>query len=126
VKKKYLLGVLILVPAIGYLIFLSFSSSVSYYVTVSEFFSRGTELYDTTVRVAGTISEPIDWNAEAIELGFTITEGGRNMAVIYHGTRPSGFKPGSSILVEGKYGPEDIFKASQIILKCPSKYELEE
>lgn len=125
-RKKYLVGAVILVLAVGYLFYLSFSSSVSYYVTVSEFYSKGTELYNTDVRVAGTISDPIDWNAEDVELSFTITEGGKNMEVVYRGARPSGFKAGSSILVEGKYSPEGIFRASQLIMKCPSKYELEE
>jgi len=125
-RKKYLVGAVILVLAVGYLFYLSFSSSVSYYVTVSEFYSKGTELYNTDVRVAGTISDPIDWNAEDVELSFTITEGGKNMEVAYRGARPSGFKAGSSILVEGKYSPEGIFMASQLIMKCPSKYELEE
>ncbi len=125
-RKKYLVGAVILVLAVGYLFYLSFSSSVSYYVTVSEFYSKGTELYNTDVRVAGKISDPIDWNAEDVELSFTITEGGKNMEVVYRGARPSGFKAGSSILVEGKYSPEGIFRASQLIMKCPSKYELEE
>ena len=125
-KKKYLLGTIVLVLAVGYLIYLSFSSSVSYYVTVSEFYSRGTELYDTSVRVAGIISEPIEWDAEDVELSFNITEGGENMAVVYNGAMPSGFKAGSNILVEGKYGSGGVLEASQIILKCPSKYEIEE
>ena len=82
------------------------------------------ELYDTSVRVAGRIAEaPIDWNAEDLELKFTITEGDKDMAVIYNGAQPSGFKAGSSILVEGEYHSDGVFRASQIILKCPSKYE---
>ena len=126
-KKKYLVGVIILVLAVGYLFYLSFSSSVSYYVTVSEFFSKGTELYDTNVRVAGKILDsPINWNAEDLTLRFTITEGGKNMTVIYRGAKPNGFKAGSSILVEGKYHSDGAFRASQLIMKCPSKYELEE
>ena len=126
-RKKYLVGAIILVLAVGYLFYLSFSSSVSYYLTVSEFFSKGTGLYDTSVRVAGKISDnPIDWNAEELELRFTITEGDENMTVVYRGAKPGGLKAGSSILVEGKYSSEGIFRANQLILKCPSKYELEE
>ena len=108
----------------GYLFYLSFGSSVSYYVTVSEYLARGTDLYDTNVRVAGKIADsPIDWNAEEIELKFAITEGGHTIPVIYHGAKPSGFKAGSNILVEGKYHSDGIFRASQLIMKCPSKYE---
>jgi cytochrome c-type biogenesis protein CcmE len=123
-KKRYLIGVGILVIVVAYLIYLSFGSSVSYYVTVSEFFARGSELHDTSVRVAGKIADsPIDWNAEEVELGFTITEGGEAMRVIYQGAKPSGFRAGSNILVEGRYHPDGVFHASQLIMKCPSKYE---
>ena len=123
-KKKLLVGGVILIAAVGYLLFLSFNSSVSYYVTVSEFYDRETELTDTNIRVAGKVTEgPIVWDAEALELRFTITEGGRNMLVSYHGSQPSGLKEGSNLMVEGKYESDDVFRATQLILKCPSKYE---
>ena len=126
-KKRYLIGGLILVLAVGYLLYLSFGSSVSYYVNVSEFFDKGTELHNTSLRVAGRIADsPIDWDAEELELRFAITEGGDTMAVVYQGAKPSGFKEGSNIVVEGKYHSDGIFQASQLIMKCPSKYEPEE
>jgi len=112
---------------VGYLFYLSFSSSVSYYVTVSEFLARSTELQDTTVRVAGKIADsPAEWDAEELELKFAITEGGHTIPVIYHGAKPSGFKAGSNILAEGEYHSDGVFHASQLIMKCPSKYEIEE
>ena len=122
--KRYFIGGGILLAAVIYLLYLSFGSSVSYYVTVSEFYNRETELQDINLRVAGKVLEsPINWDAESLDLSFTITEGGKNMAVLYHGAQPSGFKAGSSILVEGEYGSDGVFRASQLILKYPSKYE---
>ena len=68
IKKRYLFGGGIIIVAAAYLLYLSFGSSVSYYVTVSEFFERGSELHDTSVRVAGIVADsPVDWDAE--ELG---------------------------------------------------------
>jgi cytochrome c-type biogenesis protein CcmE len=123
-KKRFLIGGGVILIALVYLLYLSFGSSVSYYVTVSEYFERSDELLDTNIRVAGKVADnPIEWNADDLELMFTITEGGKNMPVIYKGAQPSGFKAGSTILVEGKYGSDGLFRASQIILKCPSKYE---
>jgi len=123
-KKRYLLGGGILLAVLAYLLYLSIGSAASYYVTVSEFFARGDELYDTSIRVAGKIAEsPVEWNAEDLELSFSITEGGEQMAVIYHGAQPSGFQAGASILVEGKYQADGILRASQLIMQCPSKYE---
>jgi len=57
VKKRYLIGGGILVAAVAYLLSLSFGSSVSYYVTVSEFYDRGTELHNTNLRMAGNIAD---------------------------------------------------------------------
>ena len=123
-KKKYVIGGAVVLVAVVYLLYLSFGSSVSYYVTVSEFYDRSDELTDTSIRVAGKIADmPVTWDAEELELEFTITEGGKNMPVIYKGTQPAGFKPDSSLLVEGKYGTDGVFHATQLILKCPSKYE---
>ncbi len=127
IRKRYLVGAIILVLAVGYLLYLSFGSSVSYYVTVSEFFSRGTELYDTRIRVAGeVVDSPIEWDSGKLELKLAITEGGDTMTVIYSGARPSGLEAGVSILVEGKYDTDGTFRATQLIMKCPSKYEPEE
>ena len=123
-RKRYFIGGGILLVVVVYLLYLSFGSSVSYYVTVSEFFDRGDELYDTNVRVAGKIADnSIEWNAADLQLMFTVTEGGESMPVVYNGAQPSGFRAGSTILVEGKYDSDGVFRASQLILKCPSKYE---
>ncbi len=123
-KKKYIIGGAIVLIAVIYLLYLSLGSSVSYYVTVSEFYDRSTELADTSIRIAGKIADKsVEWDAEELELKFTITEGGKNMPVIYNGAQPAGFKADSSLLVEGKYDSDGIFRATQLILKCPSKYE---
>jgi len=123
-KKKYLIGGAIVLLAVIYLLYLSFGSSVSYYVTISEFYDRIIELEDTNIRVAGVITEnSIEWDAEEVELKFIITEGGKNMPIVYNGAQPAGFKAGSNLLVEGKYGSDGVFQATQLILKCPSKYE---
>ena len=127
IRRRYIIGGVVLALATGYLLYLSFSSSVSYYVTVSEFFDKGTELHNTSIRVAGKIADnPVDWNAEELELSFTITEGGDNMAVLYNGAEPSNFEAGANVLVEGRYDSDGIFRATQLIMRCPSKYEPEE
>lgn len=123
-KKRLLIGGGIILIAVIYLLYLSFGSSVSYYVTVSEFYDRIDELDDTNIRLAGNVADgSIGWDAGELELTFTLTEGGRDMPVVYHGAQPSGFKGGSTVLAEGKYRSDGIFQASQLILKCPSKYE---
>ena len=122
-KKRYIIGGGIILVAVAYLLYLSFGNALSYYVKVSEFFDRESELSNTNIRIAGIIAAPINWDTEDLDLDFYLTEGGDSMPVNYRGAKPSGFKEGSSILVEGKYQSDGIFRASQLIIKCPSKYE---
>ncbi|MFC1920138.1 cytochrome c maturation protein CcmE [Chloroflexota bacterium] len=126
-KKKYVIGGIILALVAGYLIFLSFSSSLSYYVTVSELLDENNNFYDTTIRVAGKVADSdISWDSEELNLSFDIVEGGDELSIIYHGTRPDGLTADTDIVAEGKYQLDGIFHADSLILQCPSKYEIEE
>ena len=123
-KKRYLIGGIIIILAVAYLIFVNLGSSVSYYLTVSEFMDRKGELNNTSVRVIGEIAgDSVQWDAENVELKFDITEGGETLSIVYNGAKPTGFEPGSNILVEGKLQPDNVFLAKQLIMRCPSKYE---
>ncbi len=126
-RRRYLVGGGILVLAVAALVSVALGSSVNYFLTVSELLDGGREFHDTDVRVGGEIAiDTIEWNADDLELKFTITENGRDLAVVYEGARPSGFQAGSSILVEGQYRSGLVFQAKVLIMKCPSKYEPEE
>jgi cytochrome c-type biogenesis protein CcmE len=51
---------------------------------------------------------------------------GRNdtLKVVYNGSVPDTFKEGQQIVAEGKLiAGEDTFVASQLVIKCSSKYE---
>lgn len=49
-------------------------------------------------------------------------ENGTEMKVIYDGARPNNFEIADAIVVKGRY-QEGHFHASEILTKCPSKYE---
>jgi cytochrome c-type biogenesis protein CcmE len=124
VKKKFIIGGGIVVAVAAYLIFIGTGSQVSYYLTVSELEASGPEIADSSVRVAGRIAEgSVVWDAPGLELKFDVVEGEHRLPVVYHGAMPAGFTGGSEILVEGKYRTGEPFEATQLITRCPSKYE---
>ena len=126
-KKRYIIGGIVLVIAVGYLLFMSFSSSVTYYVTVRELLEEGVGTYDTNIRVTGKIADrPISWDAEELELSFVVEEGGAYLPVVYDGSRPDGFAVDADVLLEGKYTVDRVFEAYNILMKCPSKYAPED
>ncbi|MFH1140183.1 MAG: cytochrome c maturation protein CcmE, partial [Chloroflexota bacterium] len=53
---------------------------------------------------------------------FTITYQGESIPIYYKGVLPSGFKEDMDVTIDGKLGPSGVFKATQVLTKCPSKY----
>ncbi len=47
---------------------------------------------------------------------------GKTMKVVYDGAKPNNFEIATSVVIKGKYN-NDYFHASEILTKCPSKYE---
>ena len=125
-KTKHIISLVVLVAAVGYVLFLSFDDSFSYYLTVGEFHGNEAEYQDMNIRLAGkVVDSSIAWQPEQISLGFEVAEGGHTVSVSYNGTKPDGLAPGVDVLIEGRYSLEDReFHASNILLECPSKYEL--
>lgn len=112
---------------VGYLLYISLSGSLMYCVTASEFLNEGYVEYDTDVRVTGKVAnDSIGWDPEEITLEFDVIEGNATLPVIYNGAMPDGFTDGADVLVEGRYHPDEVFRASTILMRCPSKYEPEE
>jgi cytochrome c-type biogenesis protein CcmE len=122
-RLKLLVAIVILTLAIGYLVFSSVQSSSAYYMTIGELSAGGPSLENKKVRVAGTLlGDTVEWDARQIRLDFTITDGSGQLPVSYNGVRPDMFRDGSEAVVEGKYA-NGTFLATNLLLKCPSKYE---
>ena len=122
VKKKFLIGGLIVFLAIGYLAFTGFRGSATYYYTVSEFVTQGNSIDGRNVRINGqVVAGSVEQEVKSQTLRFTITEGAQNLPVVYHGVVPDAFKTGIEVVVEGHLDL-GIFQANSILTKCPSKY----
>ena len=121
-RLRFLIGGLIVVLVIGYLIFSAARGSAAYYLTVQELHQQGTS--PRYVRVAGyVVGESIVWEPREQSLTFDITDESGRLSVVYSGARPDMFRDEAEVVVEGKLGPEGIFEARTMMLKCPSKYE---
>lgn len=43
--------------------------------------------------------------------------------VVYAGSEPTDFEKSEQIVLTGSMGKDDVFRCSQILMKCPSKYK---
>lgn len=120
-RRKFLIAGIIIFLAVAYLGYIGFKSAATYYYMVSELLGQGSSIYGENVRVNGQVV-PGSVEQKGLMLKFTLTDGGRNLPVIYQGVVPDTFKVGNDIVVEGKLNSDGIFQAHTLMPKCPSKY----
>jgi cytochrome c-type biogenesis protein CcmE len=138
-RKRRNMGLLIGVLAIGggmlMLVMTSFDGSGSWARTVQQVVSDKDSLVGRNVKVSGALvkgslrkrDDPCEYRFELTELNGK----GATLPVRYEGcVVPDTFRdvPGMDVEVtaDGKVDPAGHFQASQIMAKCPSKYEMQE
>ncbi len=124
-NKKLTIGVAIIIVVVAYLFWSGMKDSSEYFQTVSEFFNQPEELIGKGTRVNGElVPGSMNFDAQNIILTFKLTDGEKELSVRYNGVAPDAFSEAVSIVVEGKY-EDGLFNATNIMTKCPSKYEVE-
>ena len=123
-SARVLVAVLVVVAAIGYLIYTGFQSTTVYYLTVTELKAKGPSA--GAVRVAGIVQEgTVQRSTNDSTVRFTIADGGGQLPVVYKGMVPDIFGPGIQVVVEGHYTADGLFQANTLLAKCPSKFTAE-
>ena len=121
-RLKFIIGTVIVLFAVGFLGYQGFLYSATYYYTVSEFAEQQSSFTNENVRVTGNVTAGTI-ERQGSTLKFTMTDGQNNLQVVYQGVVPDSFKAGIQAVVQGKLNPTGIFEASELLAKCPSKYE---
>jgi len=120
-SPKYIFGAVIILV---FLIFagMNLGESLTPYVSIQEARVKGTKVQVKGERVEG--SEKYD--PERKTFNFKMSDpSGEEVQVIYDGLRPSNFERATEVVAIGKYTNGE-FLASELLIKCPSKYEAEE
>jgi cytochrome c-type biogenesis protein CcmE len=126
-RKKLKLGLIVagILACAGFLlaVTLNSKSGLVYYYTVSEFRNlNGTR--DAAIRINGKVEAgSILRETGGMDVRFNVTDGKAALPVAYHGVVPATFVDGADVVVEGGLRPDGIFEASNLLAKCPSKYE---
>jgi cytochrome c-type biogenesis protein CcmE len=109
--------------AVIYLIVANTSTTAAYYMTINEL--RGCHTCSgRIVRVAGDVMAGSVVRDDATQtIRFSVTEGKDVLPVTYSGVVPDIFRPGITVVVEGKLPSSGVFQASTLLAKCPSKFQ---
>ena len=150
-KAKFIVGGLLIVAAIVYLIISSTTANAQFFLTVDELMARKAEMVaaNRDVRLSGAvIGSTIQYDSKTFTLTFTIAnipsdnalidiKGGlaavlhaavvnpnvTRVPVVYKGVKPDLLKDEAQAIMTGKIGADGTFTATELLLKCPSRYE---
>jgi len=150
-RIKFLLGGLLIVAAVVYLIASSTQAAAQYYLTVDELAAKGESVRGRDLKISGAVDgETISYDPQTLTLRFTIANvpadlsqieeaGGlaevlhqavadpntRRLQVSYVGPKPDLLRHEAQAILTGRIGENGVFEASELLLKCPTRYEQE-
>jgi cytochrome c-type biogenesis protein CcmE len=150
-RVKFLIGGLLIVAAVVYLIASSTQAAAQYYLTVDELATKGDSVRGRDLKISGAVDgDSISYDPETLTLRFTIAQvpadldaiekaGGlaevlhqavsdpnaRRLQVSYVGPKPDLLRHEAQAIITGRIGEDGVFEASELLLKCPTRYEQE-
>lgn len=148
-RAKFIIGGLLILAAVVYLIVSSTQQNAQYFLTVEELLDRSDEMVGLDVRISGAVlGESIEYDSQNLDLSFTIAhipgdnrdidaQGGiatvlhsatqdsdlPRIRVEYNGVVPDLLQNEAQAIVTGTMDKNNVFHASELLLKCPTKYE---
>lgn len=125
-SRRYigLFGAVLVLGGFGFLMYGGLGSNLVYFLTPSELLARGDAAYETPVRLGGkVVPGSIDWNAQALELRFRVSDGSDTLLVHSSGAPPAMFKDTMGVVVEGSYSREGVFHSTNLMVQHSNEYK---
>jgi len=150
-RTKFLIGGLLIVAAIVYLIASSTQASAQYYLTIDELAEKGESVRGRDLKISGAVDgDSIVYEPDTLTLRFTVANvpadleaieesGGlaevlhlavsdpnaRRLQVVYVGVKPDLLRHEAQAILTGRLDDDGVFQATELLLKCPTRYEEE-
>ncbi|MEN6554975.1 MAG: cytochrome c maturation protein CcmE [Anaerolineaceae bacterium] len=148
---KLIIGIALIAAALLYLVISSTLSQSQYFMTVAEIKDGQAELVGKNIRMSGVVlGDTISYDPQTLDLSFEVAQipgdhqlikdmGGMSVVlaqaahdptlpkiqVHYKGPRPDLLKDEAQAIMTGALDESGVFQVSELLLKCPSKYEAE-
>jgi cytochrome c-type biogenesis protein CcmE len=123
-QVKYLIGAVVIVAVIGYLIFFGLTQTSQWSINVTELRAKGSTAIGQGVRVSGQLeADSVEKDIKANKIAFVLTDGTNRLPVSYNGIVPDTFDRAVEVVAEGKLNPDGSFTATNVLARCPSKYD---
>jgi cytochrome c-type biogenesis protein CcmE len=128
---KFLLGASVIVAGVAGLIVSGVKETGIYFLTPTELVAKtqaDPSFHDVGLKVgAHVVPGSVKRAPGSRTIDFRVSDGAHEFPVTYTGLIPDTFTDASNIevIVEGKYGRDGVFHATEVLAKCGSRYEAE-
>jgi len=126
---KFLLGATLIIGSVGFLIAEGVKETGVYFLTPSELAAKAAadpSFYDVGVKVgAKVVPGSVHRDPANRQIDFQVSDGATSYPVTYRGLVPDTFTDANDIevIVEGRLGRDGIFRATEVLAKCGSRYQ---
>jgi cytochrome c-type biogenesis protein CcmE len=142
-RLKFLIGGILILAAVGYLVFSGMTAGARFYQTIDELVTNPANT-DRTIRVAGVVlGDTIQYDAQNLILTFTVAnvpENFDNLAEALHlaalnpeanrvqvrlegQVKPDLLRHEAQAIMSGRLDSNGVFQATELNLKCPTRFE---
>ena len=128
---RFLLGAAVVVAGVTALIITGVKETGVYFLTPTQLMARAQadpSFHDVGLKVgAKVVPGSVRRDQGTRTIAFSVSDGTSEFPVTYTGLVPDTFTDASNIevIVEGKYGRDGVFHATEVLAKCGSRYEAE-
>ena len=119
------LSTVVLVVALGGLLYSTLSEGTEYYMHVEEVMAAPGQWQNKNLQLHGfVVKDSILRKADSLEYRFKVQSKGSVIDASYDGIVPDTFKDDAEVVLKGRLGPDGFRVAPNgVMAKCPSKYE---
>lgn len=142
-RAKFLIGGLLILGAVLYLLISGTMQGARFFITVDEVVNDASYI-NQTVRVSGAVlGESIDYDSENAIIRFTVVNipsefedlatalhdaildpnASRMDVIVVDEAMPDLLQHEAQAILTGEFGEDGLFHASELLLKCPSRFE---
>lgn len=123
-KRAWVLGgAAVILGVFAWLLLGGLEKNMVFFLTPRELLAKGTVGVGVPVRLGGQVKPgSVKWDAQALDLRFTVMDGGGEIPVRSTGAPPQMFRDGMGVIVEGRVGAGGVFEASNLMVKHSNEY----
>ena len=148
-RSKFIIGGVVILAAVVFLIVSATQANAEYFMTIDQLKAQGQTEVGRNLRISGAVvGDTIQYDPQSLTLTFQVAnvpgdnaeieaEGGlatvlhaavvdpnrSRMDVVYSGPKPDLLKDEAQAIMTGQLGPDGVFHADELLLKCPTKYQ---